>query len=83
MRATLTKISRPNVEGGLRTDTVVGRCHSLPTIGESFNMSAAPLESGDIRLISTSIVEEVESLNQCHYRFKTRTGSVYEVVIMT
>jgi hypothetical protein len=77
----LTKISRPDIEGGLRTNSVEGKCYSLPIVGNQFEMTAPPLESGDIRFISTNFVESVIDTGKV-IRFTTRTGSVYELEVL-
>ena len=45
----------------LRDKSVVGWCDTVPSIGESFFMTAPPRDAGDMRLIKTSPVVSVES----------------------
>ena len=82
MKVKLTKISRPDVEGGLRTNSVEGTCHNIPTVGNHFTMVAPPLEFGNMRCVSTNIVDKVDPVSDNTYRFETRTGSVYEAEIL-
>lgn len=74
---TLTKISsNPNA---LRDSTVSGMCDLLPKEGQSFMMTAPPRDSGDLRMVRTNIVTEVEEEGGI-YTFKTASGSIYRVV---
>jgi hypothetical protein len=57
MKVKLEKLSKN--EGGLRTSVVEGECDYLPYVGKRFLMRAPPLESGDLRIISTSLVQDV------------------------
>lgn len=68
MKVKLEKMSKN--EGGLRTNSVEGDCDYLPAVGHNFTMSAPPLESGDIRIVSTSIVQEVYN-EGCDIHFNT------------
>ena len=86
MICTLTKISRPDIPGGLRTDSVQGSTKELPTIGKRFVMMAESLsDESDFRYVGTSEVERVEPIEGFDitntYRFTTWSGSVYELVI--
>ena len=87
MICTLTKISRPDIPGGLRTDSVQGSTKEIPTLGKRFVMIAESLSGeGDVRYIDTSEVIVVEPIvdfirPRNVIEFTTTTGSVYELVI--
>lgn len=73
----LTKVSRPDVEGGLRTDTVLGSVVCFPKKGLTMQMVAEPLNpEADIRFIETSPVTDVQEKDGVT-TFQTLTGSVY------
>jgi hypothetical protein len=76
----LTKISRPDVPGGLRTEFVVGEAASQPTVGKSFLLTADPLAPGtDIRVVRTTSVKSIAANRRDPHivKFTTDTGSVY------
>ena len=85
MICTLTKISRPDIPGGMRTDSVRGSTKELPTLGKRFVMLAEALETGSFRYVDTSEVESVEPMEGFDitnaYRFTTWSGSVYELEV--
>jgi hypothetical protein len=71
----LTKISRPDVEGGLRTDSVIGRIEEEPVVGKRLRMIAEPLDkANDIRLIETNIISDING-----NIFRTLTGTIYQL----
>lgn len=82
MKVKLTKISRPEgLDGGLRTQEVIGETTKLPVVGECFEMFAPPLYAGDIRMVNTSEVMKISVENKT-YTLNTRTGSVYTVELL-
>jgi len=85
MKVKLRKRYRPDVEGGLRTEEVVGDAPYPPRHGGCFVMTAPPLEGGDFRVINTSKVVELslgkKGAND-FYTIRTQTGSVYTVEVL-
>lgn len=79
IKCKLTKVSRPDVEGGLRTDEVEGSTDFMPTIGEPFQMLAAPLEGGSFRYVATSLVKAIVEESEQEVKFMTESGSIYTV----
>lgn len=80
-KCTLKKVSRPNVPGGLRTDTVEGVTDQVPIVGCQFRMLADSLaSSGDFRIVETSRVVKVEPFTGGVVVF-TVSGSKYEISI--
>ena len=78
----LTRIStKPNDEPNLaplRTESVVGNYVNAPCPGEPFQITAEPLTEGaTVRVVTTSVVVEVEKMN-FGFRFKTQ-NSTYEL----
>jgi hypothetical protein len=66
------------LEGGsaVRTDTVIGITHDMPTIGNRFEMVSKSLDPTLLfRKVTTSRVVEVMTDGS----FRTETGSVYHV----
>lgn len=84
MNVKLTKIYRkPELEGGLRTDEVIGVCQNLPCKGVRFSMLAEPLEiKAGVRLVETSVVQEVKIKQHNLYSFITESGSHYKVEVL-
>jgi hypothetical protein len=81
----LTKISRPDTEGGLRTNEVNGMCMEQPKTGQPFRMTSEPLTEGaDIRFIETTRVTDckVDANNPNIHSFRTQTGSVYQFELL-
>lgn len=78
---TLTKLSRPDVPGGLRTDAINGEAAEIPEAGQPFAMIAEPLSFGTWRDITTSPVTDVETIEEGKFKFTTMSGSVYELTI--
>jgi hypothetical protein len=58
----------------LRTNIIEGDCESLPKVGQTFIMTAPPLEAGDIRVIETSYVIEATNYQE-KIEFKTQNSS--------
>ena len=83
MKVKLTKVSRPEgLGGGLRTTEVVGETSQLPTIGECFEMTGAPLEIPvGSRWVNTSEVMKLSQEGNI-YTLNTRSGSVYTVEVL-
>ena len=77
MQITLTRLNSTNKN--LRTNVVVGETDELPIIGKSFLMTAPPLESGNLRVIATSPVKSVGSIDG-KFRFSTE-NSEYELKV--
>lgn len=69
MKVKLEKVSKN--EGNLRTSTIDGFCDYLPKVGERFLMTAPPLESEDLRVVQTSIVQAVGCERDSHIEFIT------------
>ena len=67
----------------LRDDSIAGTASLLPTIGLPFIMYAKPRDSGDIRVVNTSVVTEIitEETTAKIITFKTRSGSIYSVIL--
>lgn len=65
-------------KGALRTKAVRGQFEEWPQVGQSFMMMAPPLEKGNFRLVTTSRVVSMEPISN-GWRFKTESGSLYEV----
>ena len=78
MKIKLEKISTN--KGGLRTSVVEGKCESLPKVGQTFIMTAPPLEAGDLRVIETSFVTEIQDFQEM-IKFKTQNSS-YELTFV-
>ena len=72
MKAILTKLSSNH--DNLRTDEISGETEYCPVAGSSFVMRAPPLETGNVRVIVTSIVQEVELVGPGVWEFKTRNS---------
>jgi len=81
MKVKLTSLYRTLNVGGLRTTSVVGECDSLPKTGEAFVMFAEPLESGNLRCVSTSKAVDVK-IEESIITFVTESGSLYSVEIL-
>lgn len=84
MNVKLIKVYRDNsLEGGLRTTEVIGVCDDLPKINKRFCMVSEPLEFGNIRVVETSLVNNIEfnqELNE--YTINTVSGSIYKVIVL-
>lgn len=66
--------------GALRTSTMTGEC-TEPTVGVSFFMVGEPLDPAlEERHLQTSTVVLVEP-RAGGYRFATKSGSVYDLVL--
>jgi len=75
----LTKISRPEVEGGLRTDSVVGQLQKEAVVGESLFIVGKALDPNmDIRVVNTSPIIDIK-INGNVKLLRTMTGSVYRL----
>jgi len=82
MNVKLTKVYRePNLEGGLRGNSVVGNTYEIPQIGSQFCMYASPLETGDLRFIKTSKIIESDILDNI-ITITTENGSIYTIEIL-
>jgi len=85
MKVKLRKRCRPDVEGGLRTEEVVGDAPYPPRHGKPFIMAAPLLNGGSFRAINTSKVVELslgkKGAND-FYTIRTQTGSVYTVEVL-
>lgn len=69
---TLTKIR--SVHENLRTDTMEGRVQALPRVGETFYIFGVGIEFGT-RLIYTTEVKEIRSINKNTIEFKTKNST--------
>lgn len=74
----LTKIR--NNHNRLRSNEIIGIAQDLPKVGESFAMMSEALVIG-VRLINTSPVQNIETINNKHQIF-TESGSLYEVEVL-
>jgi hypothetical protein len=81
MKIRLTKISRPDVAGGLRTNTVDGITSTPLEVGRSLVMTAESLTIGaSMRFIETTPITAIDVEEGTSKRtITTETGSVYEV----
>lgn len=81
MRGTLKRISKGEKSGKTRTEDITGTFHMKPTVGIPFDLFGKPINpDANFRLWSTSTVAQVEQLLG-GWKFKTESGSVYEVMI--
>jgi hypothetical protein len=64
----------------LRDKSVVGWCETVPSVGETFFMTAPPRDQGDMRLIHTTQVTKVESKDGAIF-FETR-NSHYKIEML-
>lgn len=72
------KLYRLSGGSALRSSIIEGWCGSPPEEGKMFLMRGMPLdESGDIRLVNTSKVVEIEETEPGTYVFVTYSGSKY------
>lgn len=76
--ATLTKIT--STHNNLRTRVITGWFYKPPMIRCVFEFYGPPLESGDTRVISTTIIENLKEIELGKVEFKTR-NSTYELQI--
>ena len=87
MKCSLRKVYRQEgLEGGLRTESVIGDAQDPPVGGKPFIMVAEPIQEGfDFRYIETSKVVSVDSTNCVENKttFTTESGSVYEVEVLS
>ena len=83
IKVKMTKVYRDNnLEGGLRTNEVVGICYELPTIGKSFLMHAESIEIKDgFRQVTTSRVKTVEQ-NGNVFNIETESNSKYTIEVL-
>ena len=81
MECTLTRLSKSEDSGELRTNEVRGTSGAPPTRGFSFKLLAPPIvEGANGRLIITSSVTKVLpqfTATQRNWEFTTQSGSVY------
>ncbi len=72
-----------NSHNRLRDDVIEGICLALPTVGRPFYLAAEPrdpkLKGKGVREVNTSVVKEIVSHKDNVIRFKTHSGSIYEV----
>jgi|TARA_R110000823_G_scaffold191353_3_gene322941 hypothetical protein len=83
MECILTTVKRdPNLEGGLRTESVNGETNDLPIVGWRFELMAQSLDKTipAIRVVSTSPVESITE-EVFGYTFTTR-NSTYQLEIV-
>ena len=69
--ATLTRIASSHSR--IRTPEVVGIIMVEPQVGRDFVMYAPALESGDLRMVSTTPIESIASIDSVIY-FRTATS---------
>lgn len=82
MKVKLTKVYRDDsIEGGLRTNSIIGVASKIPQKGEPFVMMAEPLEFGDVRYIETSEVTDSDVLENI-ITFHTQSGSIYTLEVL-
>jgi hypothetical protein len=79
-RVLLEKVSNGEA---LRTSSVTGMCFQLPVVNQPFKVFGEPLTSGtDVRMVSTSLVQEVNvDKDKGLYVVKT-LNSTYNVTIL-
>jgi hypothetical protein len=77
MKCRLTLIRTDHEQYPLRTTEAVGFCDREPTKDLPFQMHAAPLEGGDIRMITTTRIQEVREVEKKKVEFDTEY-STYE-----
>lgn len=78
MKGILIKIS--NNDNALRTDSMEGEFEFFPKIGTSFRIFGESLTAdGDIRIVTTSVVKNVEQIENI-YRFQT-LNSTYKLEV--
>lgn len=77
MKCTLERVTNG---AALRTPSITGECEYLPEPGQYFTMTAPPLESGDLRVVTTSEVQEVEKTARGVMVFKTE-NSTYQLTV--
>jgi hypothetical protein len=79
-RVKLTKINSTN--DNVRTNEVAGVASTLPVIGLRFQMLSAPLETGNVRYVDTSPIQNIFKVDD-----KTQTlhtmNSIYELEIIS
>jgi len=77
------KLSRIKNGSALRTDEVEGFTERLPTVGKSFGMLGVALDpnNGNMRVITTSPVKKVESLDHDAIQFETQ-NSIYRLDVL-
>ncbi len=82
MKVKLTKVYRDDIEGGLRTPSVIGECFDLPTKGKAFIMTAEPLNTNnDMRYIETSPIVEIDIMDN-FFTITTKNNSIYTIEIL-
>jgi hypothetical protein len=74
----LTKIVSNHTN--LRTDEIVGFCHDLPAQDQDFLMFSSPLvlapgSSRGLRVVHTTEVQKVETIDSTELIFKTRNST--------
>lgn len=93
----LTKIFRnPELEGGLRTNTVKGHAEKLPRLEQSFIMFAEPLNiTAELdekaqtlnlvvgRMVATSPVKSIEGPENTTYTLTTASDSKYKLEVIS
>ena len=79
MKCKLTKLKRPDIPGGLRTDDVVGIADYEPEVGKRFCIFADPLEGGFARFIETNVLSVIEKKDESTWQFSTASGSLYKL----
>lgn len=75
----LTKIQSNHQN--LRTNEILGTCMHLPVEGSVFYLMAPPLESGNVRLVTTTVVQKVVDLGSV-LDFETENSS-YKLEILS
>lgn len=81
MKGRLTKIESTHTN--IRTKHVVGESIGLPIVGDSFVMTSEPLTEGtDVRIVATTMVQEVKKLERNRYEFRTR-NSIYQWEVLS
>ena len=83
---TMSKISRPDIEGGLRTEEVKGVTGFTPAKDKTFIMMAKSLtdygfDSISTRYVETSPVTEVVEEGENEWVVTTMSGSKYNIKI--
>lgn len=89
MKTRLIKIKRTRANAleiavglldGIRTDEVEGSSPDWPQVGRGFVIEAPPLQDGyNLRIVHTSNVVEILFDEDGVCRFRTESGSIYEV----
>jgi hypothetical protein len=79
-RVKLTKIESNH--NNLRTNEVVGVTNKLPEVGMRFQMLAAPLQTGHVRYVDTSPIQNIFKVDDNTQTLHTM-NSIYEFEVIS